>query len=1008
MLHWFAATEIFSYLCNLKSIDNYRLFNSNYNPEGVRKRFVEKYATFENIMNKIHLSHLTHLHEASVQNKLVVFVGAGVSANSGVPTWSSLTNAFKEDLPDTIKKETDDLKVAQIYKDTYGRKAYFEKVRNVLKDGRVAYNPIHNAILELNPVHIITTNYDDLIEQSIQSNYKQYDIITQDSDLPYYRYPSKVVKMHGDFKTGNIVLTEEDYYNYAATFPLIRSFVTSLFTTNVVLFVGFSFSDLNLKIILNDIKTILDQDMQRVYLLTDERVDKELSKYYENKGINIVDICDPDSYVSDYDIKIEAEKLKKLSSSKGKNLYKQLRIIHYIDKDFSDDLLTILYSRLKSAQTELPVLGDGLRYLFPNGSYRFWNYHSNGLQLHSRYFEELNDKLKNYNGKKAFVAKHPKEQRLLLMQQAYVNQIYEIDRLQIITDANYVKIQNSFDEKHPIDYFYNLDFTELYNTLGVLEKKGINYDAKDLFLPYLLCRLGRFYDAYQKYKVLLPEFWNKELYVLYFITLYNLFHIRNRIPFENINKPDIDADSIINEIEQFDLDTILLKLPIDNALKNTLKDLVSYRLFSEKSKDADELSRQIHRQKKHADKGGASLNSNIYSLLTKFQRTINFCLSNCIEFNNPYFPNLVKDTITGILNSHITCSNKLFAGMEATKIDVLNKSHLFILLFFINTNELLELFKQYDVQEIKFDKDAIEEFDNLISNLYQSLNDIGRNRNLSFSIEIINNIIGNMVYLIGKSNNTIPNKSSEKLYSIIHDLWCPALGRTLENVLYVMVNKCPPTNEMAMNLLEDSILLDPFRSEYLARVVKEQLMQSNLVFDRIKDVSVFHRNSDGQLGLTLYDVLPKLLQEQFVEYAQQHTSQLLRYLIIIDKAQVRISDVDYFEKLLKTPNYTSGFKKEQLTRVCWFIAKMRKNSLYSNVYSIIDNYGNKYEQYQFYLNPLDYKKMNQVDVDWLLGLEDSEIIELSKNDEIRIILKNAVLSKRLDEREANRIIRLLM
>ena len=239
-------------------------------------------------MNSIQTTHLLHLHEASVQNKLVVFVGAGVSANSGVPTWSSLTNAFKEDLPDTIKKETDDLKVAQIYKDTYGRKAYFEKVRNVLKDGRVAYNPIHNAILELNPVHIITTNYDDLIEQSIQSNYKQYDIITQDSDLPYYRYPSKVVKMHGDFKTGNIVLTEEDYYNYAATFPLIRSFVTSLFTTNVVLFVGFSFSDLNLKIILNDIKTILDQDMQRVYLLTDERVDKELSKYYENKGINIV------------------------------------------------------------------------------------------------------------------------------------------------------------------------------------------------------------------------------------------------------------------------------------------------------------------------------------------------------------------------------------------------------------------------------------------------------------------------------------------------------------------------------------------------------------------------------------------------------------------------------------------------------------------------------------------------------------------------------------------------
>ena len=58
-------------------------------------------------MNNIQITHLLHLHEASIQNKLVVFVGAGVSANSGVPTWSSLTMAFKEELPGSINKETD-------------------------------------------------------------------------------------------------------------------------------------------------------------------------------------------------------------------------------------------------------------------------------------------------------------------------------------------------------------------------------------------------------------------------------------------------------------------------------------------------------------------------------------------------------------------------------------------------------------------------------------------------------------------------------------------------------------------------------------------------------------------------------------------------------------------------------------------------------------------------------------------------------------------------------------
>ena len=109
--------------------------------------------------NNTQISQLTKLHEASKQGRLVVFVGAGVSANSGVPTWGELITALKDDLPKSLSNEKDDLKIAQIYKDSYGYKDYFKKIRDVLKDGRVACNPIHHAILELDPVHIITTNY---------------------------------------------------------------------------------------------------------------------------------------------------------------------------------------------------------------------------------------------------------------------------------------------------------------------------------------------------------------------------------------------------------------------------------------------------------------------------------------------------------------------------------------------------------------------------------------------------------------------------------------------------------------------------------------------------------------------------------------------------------------------------------------------------------------------------------------------------------------------------------
>lgn len=954
-------------------------------------------------MNNVQLTHLLNLHKASIQNQLVVFVGAGVSANSGVPTWNNITESFKSELPNSIE-ETDDMKVAQIYKDTYGEKAYFDKIQNILKNGRVAFNPIHKAILQLNPVHIITTNYDNLIEQSIKSNYKQYDIITRDSDLPYYRYPNKVVKMHGDFRNGNIVLTEEDYYNYATTFPLIRSFVTSLFTTNVVLFVGFSFSDLNLKIILNDIKTILNKNMQRVYLLTNDIADNETHKYYENKGINIVDI-NPDDYISSsYGINIETEELKKLDSSKGKDLYKQLRIVCGIDNDYADDLLGILYKKLNSIHSELIVVGDGLKYFFPKGSFQFWNYYYNGLQINSDYFIKLNGRLKSYDEKRAFVSAHPKKQRHFLLQQAYLNKIWAIDGFRIITEANLNKIKDSFDETHPIDYYYELDFDSLCRTLRILEKQGFNYDYKDLFLPYLLCRIGKYCDAYKRYKILLSEFWDKKLYVLYYICLYNLHHIRYNIADEATYTPNFDPDYILNEIEQYNLDTILLKLPICNSLKNTFKDLVSYRLFSEKARDVEELSRKIHRQKKKADRGGASLNNNIYSLLAKFQQTINFCLLNCIEFNNSYFPNLVKDTISSIINSHITPNNKLSIGFGATRIEVLDQTHLTILLFFVSTNELSELFKQYDAFEISFNQDAIHKFETLILNLYRSLFGNDRFKKPPFNIDIICNIIGNMVFLIGKSKNTFSNESTENLYSIVHNLWGSLLENTIGKYLHLMVKKCPPTDEMAMNLLEDSIEINPYNAIELAKSVKMQLKKDNLLFDRIKDISILCKDSECQLGLELYDILPSALQAQFGDYAQKHTKHLLMYLYIIDSIKTEIIDIKHFNELLKSPL----FSKEQTSLVCWYLAKMRKNRLYTNAHSIIDDFGEQYEQYRFYLNPFDYQNIGALDAEWILKLDDTGIIKLSRNVEIKKILKNAILSNSMGRNYSDRLVRLLL
>jgi len=174
------------------------------------------------------IADIKRIQQAKANNKLVVFVGAGVSNNSGVPSWNNLIKALKDELPtEAICNESDSLKIAQYYSNYRGHKEYLEKIKEVLQYGKVSYNPIHNAILDLEPSHIITTNYDDLIEQSIKPRNLQYHIIRKDSDLPYIQTDRLVVKMHGDFEIGNIVLTEKDYLNYRINFPLIDAFVKS-------------------------------------------------------------------------------------------------------------------------------------------------------------------------------------------------------------------------------------------------------------------------------------------------------------------------------------------------------------------------------------------------------------------------------------------------------------------------------------------------------------------------------------------------------------------------------------------------------------------------------------------------------------------------------------------------------------------------------------------------------------------------------------------------------------
>lgn len=247
------------------------------------------------------------------RDKLIIFVGAGVSMNSGLPNWEQLVEPMvKElDLGEEGINQEDILKIPEMYYKTFEKNYYYECLNEIFS-GVYFPNDIHKELKEMNLPCVITTNYDTLLEEELNEAY-DYDVIKRDEDLAQSTKTKMIIKMHGDLQNRNIVLKESDYKVYEKTFPLISNFIKGLFTTNTILFIGYSLNDPNVKSSLKWIKDILKDDTKKAYLV-DFKSDNDFMKRDEDSQITRIVL--PDMYRDDYRGKIDEDLLK----DKGKLL----------------------------------------------------------------------------------------------------------------------------------------------------------------------------------------------------------------------------------------------------------------------------------------------------------------------------------------------------------------------------------------------------------------------------------------------------------------------------------------------------------------------------------------------------------------------------------------------------------------------------------------------------------------------------------------------------------------
>ncbi|EHM1371950.1 SIR2 family protein [Salmonella enterica] len=300
--------------------------------------------------------HIANILRAKDEESLAIFIGAGVSKSSEtktikMPSWGDLIDSLISDL--NIEGETDYLKIAQLYYLTFGEHLYYKKIKDFFPDN-IPHSKIHDLIFKLNPHSVITTNWDTLLEAAINAKTYFYNVISSDKDLMKSYLGKKLIKMHGDFKNHNIVFKEDDYLNYSYKFPLIENYVKSIISTHTVLFLGYSYNDIDLKQI---IKWTQNHSSVRppMYLVVFKDIPAQ-RKYLESHGIITIILAD--------------EKLKPFNNDSYSNkLYTFLYNLNSLElcTNLSDiEIINLIYSRVKSLQSLNAILSEQITRCFTN------------------------------------------------------------------------------------------------------------------------------------------------------------------------------------------------------------------------------------------------------------------------------------------------------------------------------------------------------------------------------------------------------------------------------------------------------------------------------------------------------------------------------------------------------------------------------------------------------------------------------------------------------------------
>ncbi|MEG0959970.1 MAG: SIR2 family protein [Erysipelotrichaceae bacterium] len=186
------------------------------------------------------------LTNAIKDNKLVVFVGAGVSMGkpTNLPNFTELVNYIANETGYNFDEKINQYD-AFLGKLEHNGIDVKRKAAECIIEKQAKPNELHKSIINLfgtkNVIRIVTTNYDQMIEKAIK---KKSVLIYNAPALPLGNDFEGIVHIHGNqTDPKHMILTDSDFGDAYLLEGYASRFLSKLFSEYAVLFIGYSYGD---------------------------------------------------------------------------------------------------------------------------------------------------------------------------------------------------------------------------------------------------------------------------------------------------------------------------------------------------------------------------------------------------------------------------------------------------------------------------------------------------------------------------------------------------------------------------------------------------------------------------------------------------------------------------------------------------------------------------------------------------------------------------------------------